>query len=177
MEALDLPRRLPMRKLPIAVAVTAAVAVLLPLAVLAAGFGREGGSLDRQGAAWRSTPTTTSSQAWRTIGQLSFVPTAARSYSICAKNGLSVSLAVDLKGAPVLFRVLLDGGPVLEPGPARFVPAPDTRSFGYTFVGHTGTFEGSDLHGLEVQWRSPTGRPVTLARGVATVFFEEGSSC
>jgi hypothetical protein len=132
MEALDPSRRFPMRRLPIALAVTAALAALLPLAVLAAGSGRESGALDRQRAAWRSTPVTSSSQAWRTLGQLSFVPTAARSYSICAKNGLSVSLGVDLKGAPVLFRVLLDGGPVLEPGPARFVPASDTQSFAYT---------------------------------------------
>jgi hypothetical protein len=166
-----------MRKLPIALAAAGAVAVLLPLAVLAAVSGRESGSLDRQTASWRSTPVTTSSQTWRTLAQLSFVPTAARSYSICAKNGLSVSLAVDLKGAPVVFRVLMDGGPVLKPGAARFVPAPDTRSFSYTFVGHASTFEGSDLHGLEVQWRSPTGRPVTLARGVANVLYEEGASC
>ena len=166
-----------MRKLPIALAAAGAVAVLLPLPILAAVSGRESGSLDRQTASWRSTPVTTSSQTWRTLAQLSFVPTAARSYSICAKNGLSVSLAVDLNGAPVVVRVLLDGGPVLKPGAARFVPAPDTRSFAYTFVGHASTFEGSDLHGLEVQWRSPTGRPVTLARGVANVLYEEGASC
>jgi hypothetical protein len=177
MTALDLPRRNTMRKLPIALAAAGAVAILVPLAVLAAVSGREGGALDRQTAAWRSTSVTTSNAAWRTLGQLSFVPTSSRSYSICAKNGLSVSLAVDLKGAPVVFRVLMDGGPVLKPGPARFVPAPNTRSFAYTFVGHAGTFEGSDLHGLDVQWRSPTGRPVTLARGAANVLYEEGASC
>jgi hypothetical protein len=104
------------------------------------------------------------------------IPSTHASQTLCARRELSLSLSVNVHGAPVLFRVLMDGGPTLEPGPARFVPGPDSRTFAATFVGNAGTFEGSDGHGLEVQWRSPSGGVVTLDRGVANVLFERGVS-
>jgi hypothetical protein len=166
-----------MRKLLISVTAAAAVAALVPLVVLAAGAGRESGDLDRQAAAWRSAPASTSSTAWRTIPSLSFTSTASGSNTLCALNELSVMLSANLRGAPVRFRVLMDGGPVLQPGPARFIPGPEERTVTAMWVGHAGTFEGLDRHALEVQWRSPSGRPVTLTRGVVNVLFEAGASC
>jgi hypothetical protein len=162
-----------MRKLFIASALVAAVAVAVPVA-LAATSGRANGSLDRQQAAWKSAAVSSSSRAWRTIPRLSFISTASGSHTLCTRNELSVSLSLNLRGAPVLFRVVLDGGAVLEPGPARFVPGAGSETFAATFVGHAGTFEGSDGHALEVQWRSPTGGVVTLDRAVANVLYEQG---
>jgi hypothetical protein len=166
-----------MRRKLVIFTLVAAAAAALPAVLLASHVGRTAGNLDRQAAAWRSTPVSTSSSSWRTLGRLSFVSTASGSRTLCARNGLSVSLAVSLKGAPVRFRVLMDGGPVLGPGSAQFSAGAVERSFAYTFVGHTGTFEGSDLHALEVQWRSPSGRPVTLTNGVANALYELGASC
>jgi hypothetical protein len=165
-----------MRKLLIASALVLALVAAVPVA-LAATSGRAGGQLDRQQAAWKTDSVSTSSSEWRTIPRLSFVSSASVSRTLCAEHELSVSVSIDLRGAPVLFRVLMDGGPTLQPGPARFVPGADTQTFAATFVGSAGTFEGSDRHALEVQWRSPTGRPVTLAGGVANVLFEQGASC
>jgi hypothetical protein len=166
-----------MRRLIISIAVTAAAAVAIPLVVLAAGSGRESGELDRQAAAWTSSPVSTSSRAWRTVPGLSFVATGSGSNTLCMLNELSVSLSADVHGAPVRFRVLMDGGPVLQPGPARFSGGAGKRTHTAMWVGHAGTFEALDRHALELQWRSPTGRPATLARGAVNVLFEDGASC
>jgi hypothetical protein len=165
-----------MRKPLVVLGLVAAVAVAVPLA-LAAVPSRADGQLDRQRAAWQTDSVSTSSSEWRTIRRFSFVASAAANRTLCAKHQLSVSLSVDLHGAPVRFRVLMDGGPTLAPGPARFVPTADSRTYGATFVGSAGTFEGSDRHALEVQWRSPSGHAVTLDGGVANVLYERGASC
>lgn len=166
-----------MRKLLAALTLALVVAIAVPIA-LAAGPTRAAGQLDRQQAAWTADPVSNSSPQWRTIRRLSFVSSQSVSNTLCAKHELSVSLSVGFHGgAPVLFRVLMDGGPTLEPGPAHFLPGSGSRTHAATFVGNAGTFEGSDRHALEVQWRSPSGEPVTLDRGVANVLFEQGSSC
>ena len=164
-----------MRKLFIASALALAVGVAVPLA-LAASSGRAEGSLDRQEGAWKSDALSTSSRQWRTIPRLSFISSASGSHTLCVRRELSVSLSVTMRGAPAVFRVVLDGGAILAPGPARFVPASGAQTFAATFVGRAGTFEGSDGHALEVQWRSPTGDVATLERGVANVLYERGVS-
>jgi hypothetical protein len=166
-----------MRKLPLVLIAAATVAAAVPLVVLAAGSGRLGGELDRQAAAWRTTPVSTPSSAWRTIPSLSFVSSGSGSSTLCALNELSVSLSANLRGAPVRFRVLMDGGPVLQPGPARFTAAAETRTATATWAGNAGTFEGLDRHALELQWRSPTGRRAILTQAVVNVLFEKGASC
>lgn len=165
-----------MRKLVALTALGLALAVLVPLAI-AAGPNRVGGKLDRQQAAWWSDPVSTSSRQWRTIGRLSFVASGTANRTLCAEHELSLALSADLHGAPVLFRVVLDGGGTFAPGPARFVPAADSRTFAATFAGIAGTFEGSDRHALEVQWRSPSGHPVTLDGGLVNVLYEQGAAC
>jgi hypothetical protein len=165
-----------MRKLLAALFLVALVAVAVPLA-LAAGPSRTGGKLDRQRAAWRTDAVSTSSTQWRTISRLSFVASGTANRTLCAKHELSLSLSVDLHGAPVLFRAVLDSGGTFAPGRARFVPTSDSRTYAATFVGLAGTFEASDRHALEVQWRSPSGGQVTLDGGVANVLFEQGTAC
>jgi hypothetical protein len=165
-----------MRKPLVFAVIVLAVVVAVPLA-FAAVSGRSGGQLDRQQAAWLTRSLSTSSPQWKTIQRLSFTAGRTAPYTLCMRHGFSVSVSAGLRGAPVLFRVLMDGGPTLDPRPARFVPSADRRTHAATFVGNAGTFEGSDRHALEVQWRSPTGDAVTLDEGVANVLFERGASC
>ena len=80
-----------------------------------------------------------------------------------------------VRGAPVLFRVVVDGVPEapMRPGSARFVPD-GSESFSYSFVGRTAPFEADDTHRFNVQWRSPTGATVTLQHGVLNLLFQRG---
>lgn len=42
-------------------------------------------------------------------------------------------------------------------------------------VQEAATFEGSDGHGITLQWRSPSGQRVALNRGVMNIVFQKGS--
>ena len=136
-------------------------------AVLAAS-GVVGGALDRQAAKWTTTSATTSSTAWRNVPRLSLTR--------CTVNQVTATVSVNVRGAPVLFRVIVDGVPEapMRPGSARFVPD-GSESFSYSFVGRTAPFEADDTHRFNVQWRSPTGTTVTLRRGVLNLLFQRGS--
>lgn len=137
-----------------------------PVAVLAgsSGFGAE---LERQAARWTTTSVSTSSTAWRNVPRLSLTR--------CTLRQVSAMVSVTVRGAPVRFRVVIDGVPEapMKPGSARFVPQ-GAESFSYTFVGRTAPFEADDTHVFNVQWRSPSGRRVTLVRGDLNLLFKEG---
>jgi hypothetical protein len=62
----------------------------------------------------------------------------------------------------------------MRTGSARFVPD-GSDSFSYTFVAGTAPFEDDDTHAFTAQWRSPTGRPVTLTRGDLNLLFQQGT--
>jgi hypothetical protein len=143
------------------------IAVAVPVAVLAA-RGSSGGDLDRQAAAWRTGPITTSDTNWENVPGLS--------RTRCTVNQASVMLSVNVEGGPVAFRVVMDGVPEapFEPGAARFVPN-GVESFSYTFVDNTASFEADDTHRFDVQWRSPNGVPVTLHRAVMNLLYERGT--
>jgi hypothetical protein len=145
----------------------AAVAVAIPLAVLAA-TGTLGGRLDRQTARWTTTNATTSSTQWRNV------PGLGRTR--CTLNQVTALLSATVEGGPVRFRVIIDGVPEapMRPGSARFVPN-GIESFSYVFVGNTAPFEADDTHRFNVQWRSPSGAPVTLRDGALTLLLQEGS--
>ncbi|HYY76048.1 MAG TPA: hypothetical protein VE644_06995 [Gaiellaceae bacterium] len=139
----------------------------VPVAVLA-GRGAFGGALERQSAKWTTTSVSTSSTAWRNVPGLSLTR--------CTVHQVSAMVSVTVRGAPVRFRVIIDGVPEapMKPGSARFVPE-GSESFSYTFVGRTAPFEADDTHVFNVQWRSPTGRRVTLQRGDLNLLFERGT--
>ena len=145
----------------------AAVAAAVPLAVLAA-TGTFGGSLDRQTAKWTTTNVTTASTEWRNV------PGLGRTR--CTRNQVTALLSATVEGGPVRFRVIIDGVPEapMKPGSARFVPN-GIESFSYAFVGNTGPFEADDTHRFNVQWRSPSGVPVTLRDGALTLLFQNGT--
>ena len=62
----------------------------------------------------------------------------------------------------------------MRPGHARFVPN-GRESFSYTFARRTIPFEDDDTHSFSVQWRSPSGQPVTLTSGVVNLLFQRGT--
>jgi hypothetical protein len=141
--------------------------IAVPAAVFAAS-GVFGSALDRQAARWTTTSATTSSAAWRNVPRLSLTR--------CTLNQVTATVSVNVRGAPVLFRVIIDGVPEapMRPGSARFVPD-GTESFSYSFVARTAPFEADDTHRFNVQWRSPTGSTVTLQRGVLNLLFQRGT--
>lgn len=158
-------KRLTMRR---SLVLLGAVLVLAatPVVVLAASGGF-GGQLDRQSARWK-TSGSTSSRAWRNVPGLSLTR--------CTLNQVTATLSATVQGAPVRFRVIIDGVPEapMKPGAARFVP--DGReSFSYTFVGRTAPFEADDTHRFDVQWRSPSGRTVRLVHGALELLFQRGT--
>ena len=144
-----------------------ALMALVPAAVDAAS-GIFGGSVDRQSSRWRTTATTISGTAWHRVPKLALVR--------CTVNQVTASVSVTVRGAPVQFRVVIDAVPEapMLPGPARFVPD-GTESFSYDFVRRTAPFEADDSHAVNVQWRSPTGAPVTLKRGLLNLIYARGS--
>jgi hypothetical protein len=144
-----------------------ALLAAVPAAVLAAS-GVFGSALDRQAASWTTAPVTTSSTTWRDVPRLSL--------SRCTVNQVTATVSVTVRGAPVLFRVVVDGVPEapMQPGSARFVPD-GSESFSFTFVGRTAPFEADDTHRFNVQWRSPTGATVTLRRGALNLLFQRGT--
>ncbi len=61
----------------------------------------------------------------------------------------------------------------MRPGSVRFVPH-SVESFSYTFVNRVAAFEDDDTHVFDVQWRSPSGRRVTLVGGDVNLLFQQG---
>jgi hypothetical protein len=159
-------RWLTIRRSLISVGVVAVIAAA-PLAVLAA-TGVFGGALDRQRAKWTTTPATTSSTAWKNVPNLGITR--------CTLNQVTAMLSVTVRGAPVRFRVIVDGVPEapMKPSFVRFLPD-GTESFSYTFVGNTGPFEADDTHRFNVQWRSPSGAPVTMQQGALNLLYQQGT--
>jgi hypothetical protein len=94
----------------------------------------------------------------------------------CTLNQVTATLSATVRGGPVRFRILIDdvGEAPMKPGVARFVPN-GTESFSYVFVGNTGPFEANDNHRFSVQWRSPSGVPVTMINGALNLLYQRGT--
>jgi hypothetical protein len=146
-----------------------AVLVAVPAVVIAAG-GILSSDINRQKARWTSTSVSTSGTAWRDVPGLA-------NLSADTIGEVSATLTVTIQGAPVRFRVVIDGTPEARAHPAsvRFVPS-GSESFSSTFVRNTATFEGDDTHVFTVQWRSATGGKVTLQEGVLNLVYELGTN-
>jgi hypothetical protein len=158
----------PMRKIKILIAMMAlTVAVGIPTAVMAAS-GSASSALDLQAAKFTTTTQTTSSTTFRAINGLSGL-------TICALHQVTGTLSAQLKGAPAGFQIRFDGGPIMQPGAIRFVPAADFDSNSFTFVTSVGPFEASDVHAFDVEWRSPTGKSTTLTLGTFNLQYQEGT--
>ncbi|MGH3024447.1 MAG: hypothetical protein ACRDNI_12385 [Gaiellaceae bacterium] len=156
-----------MRKPLVIAGVVLVLGAVVPVVVLAAAVGTSS-NLDRQIATSVGADATTSSTRWRNVPGLARI-------SACTIRQVTATLSVTLAGAPALFRVIIDTpeGP-MRPGNARFVPN-GRESFSYTFVRRTIPFEDDDTHSFSVQWRSPSGQPVTLTSGVVNLIFQRGT--
>ncbi len=153
-----------MRKIAFATVLGAAL-LAIPLTVLAARSSLSS-KLDHQTGVVRSGRVSTSSSAWRATPGLHL--------TVCARNEVSATLSVTVAGAPVRFRVLSDNVPTVSPSRVLFDPTRRQRSFSFTFLARTGTFEGSDAHSFGVQWRSPTGKAVRLYGGTFNLVYHRG---
>jgi hypothetical protein len=152
------------------VAAVAVLVVSIPIAVLAVSGGPS--PLDHQAYAARvNTPISTSSGVWTDIKNLTVGP-------VCAQGAVSVTISVSVTGARTGFRVLLDGGGPFDPGPAYVRGTSDgTDSFSYTFSTTAQSFEGSDGHAFNVQWRRSAAGTATLDHGSAVALYHNPGTC
>jgi hypothetical protein len=153
-----------MRRFGIVAALTVVV-VSVPLVVLAARSPLRS-RVDHQRGVARRGPVSSSSRSWRTAPGLHL--------NVCSKKEVSATLSVTVTGAPVQFRLLADAVPAVAPGRVFFNPTRRQRSFSFTFLTSTGTFEGSDGHNFTTQWRSPSGRKATLHGATLNLVFQKG---
>ncbi len=149
----------------LALAIGAAAGIPMALAVSGSGAGR----LQTQGYLDRGTAISTTSKTFSTITDLTG--------SLCAKNEVFATVSGNAQGAAFALRILMDGGPIMEVGPVYVYPGTSATLFTAAFVITAGTFEGSDLHGFEVQWRSLSGSTSTIQRVMVNYQFENGTSC
>jgi hypothetical protein len=157
-----------MRKLLLGASIVAGVGLVAVPAVLIAHPGIRGSALDRQTFKYREREASTSSKAWSNVPGVGV-------FQVCAINEVSANVNLVLRGGPVAFRIRIDGTSevLAHPGAVSFRPGPG-RVFSFGFAEHVAPFEANDLHQLELQWRSLTGRQVTLKRGMVNVLFERG---
>jgi hypothetical protein len=153
-----------MRRIGFVVALTALI-VGLPLAVMAARNSMSS-RVDHQKGVVRSGPASTSSRAWRNAPGLRL--------NLCSIREVSATLSVNVTGAPVQFRILSDEVPTVSPSKVYFNPTRHQRSFSFTFLTSSSTFEGSDAHHFSAQWRSPTGSRAQLHGGTLNMVYQRG---
>jgi hypothetical protein len=116
--------------------------------------------------------TTTDSTPWTVVPGWGFSDGAG----VSVRGGLAATLSVTVSGAPVRFRMVIEDVErdyrviYMKPTSVVFDPGAGTGSFSYTFV--------KDLsrgpYTVNIEWRSPTGAPVTLATG--SVVLQYGSA-
>jgi hypothetical protein len=154
-----------MRKLFVALGTAALVAGGTWAAVAVTTTGRT--AADCIDTVWRTSSVSTSSTTWEAVPGLEATPTAI--------FPVTIDVSAVVSGAPVEFRILSTnvGGQmrVSKPGPAPFDPGPSgPSSFAYLWVAPN---QAAAPHAitLELQWRSATGDPVTLDRGVMAVTY------
>ncbi len=94
---------------------------------------------------------------------------------VCAYGEVTVTVSIELNGAPAGFRVRIDRSQIMEPGAVRFVPAGANDSFSFTFAQDLRPLDGLDQHVLQLQWRSPCGIATSLERATIVIRYQSGS--
>jgi hypothetical protein len=159
-----------MRKLFILVTAVAFVGGVALVAVAGTSRGRT--PINCMDSVWNSTPTSTSS--------MDFVPVPGFTDDPSAIYPISINVSALVSGADVEFRVLSTNvgaqTHASRPGATRFVPN-GSSSFAYQWVERNGS-AAVHVNSLELQWRSPSGNPVTLRRGDMVVqYHTEAGGC
>lgn len=136
--------------------------------LLAPSAGLEQGLADFQVGVFRKDATiSTSSTLWKSVPKLGVT---FRNSGGCLRNEVSTTISVGVVGAPVGMRVRINDKRLQPPGEIRFDPRSGNPSFTYTFIGDVGADPVQPTFGL--QWRSPTGKKVTLIRGSMNLLVE-----
>lgn len=149
-----------------------------------AGGSDGGGGVNTQSFRWTTDEATTTSAEWEDVpglwGLHVFLDPAFGDPSVSAQ----VSLVLDRGGVPVDIRIIggrsaidpktrrpfIVEGKTLRPGPVslgRGWPLAGAEAFSFTFV--RAAIPPTNLALLSVQWRSPTGAPITMLKGTVTV--------
>jgi hypothetical protein len=113
---------------------------------------------DQQLVLWDEKPYTTTDTQWGAIKSI------GPGTSIAARGPMTLTLSATFSGAPVDVRIRVDSR-YLQPRPVRFNPGRRALTSSYTFAG--AGFK-SGCHYYDVQWRSPTGRKISV-RDMTTV--------
>jgi hypothetical protein len=162
------------------IGVAVALVVSVPVTVMATGanhvkpavFTGSGDLTNQAFSARINTAIFTASRAWQDVNNMSIGP-------ICAFGAVTATVTVTVDGARAGFRVLIDGGATLAPG-AAFVRGTgggtDATTSSFTLETNASTFEGSDSHAFNVQWRS-TGGATTLENGSIVVQYGDPHTC
>lgn len=126
-----------------------------------------GSTVSLQSTEWTNREVTTSRKRFHSVpgfGKL----------DVCASGELTVTVSVELNGAPAGFRIRVDRNQFMKPGAVRFVPAGAHDSFSFTFVQDLRPLDGLDRHVLQLQWRAPCGIATSLERGTIDVLYQPG---
>jgi hypothetical protein len=123
---------------------------------------------------WRTNAASTSSTAFTRVPGLTDSPASI--------FPMAVTVSAQLSGAPVEFRVRTtnvgDQTTTARPGRVRSVPdggGPDAFSFQWIEPDGSAAVHVNDVH---LEWRSPSGQPVTMDRGDLSVLYEtEAGAC
>jgi len=125
---------------------------------------------------WRTSTVSTSSTTWHAVPGLEADPTAI--------FPITVDVSALVSGAPAQFRILStnvgDQTIVSNPGPTRFHPgASGANSFSFQWV-ERDDVASPHANLIRLQWRSPSGAPVSMLRGDMAVLYRtdgcDGSS-
>ena len=127
-----------------------------------------GSTVGQQSVQWTAREATRSSRRFGSVSGLS-------NQHVCARGGVTVTVSIELNGAPAIFRVRIDRSQIMEPGAVRFVPVGANDSFSFTFVQDLRPFDGLDQHVLQLQWRSPCGIATNLERATIVIRYQAGS--
>jgi len=155
-----------MRKLLLAGSLAAVLAVSVPAAMAATGSGTS--ALDLQASKFTTTAAVKSGTTFSDVPGLSGL-------TICAQGQVTATVSVQTNGPAAGLQVLVDGGPVMDPGAVRFVPAGPYDSSSFTFTKTVSTFEANDHHAFSVQWRVPAGGTAHLVRGTVSLAYQNGT--
>jgi hypothetical protein len=153
----------------------ALVAGLLGLATLAAGSSYAAQAAPRspssivsdRAATWDLSGGHTTSTRWRYVGIPGHVD-ALSGFDIRSRGRYEIRVRTHLSGGRMLLRVVDNGKAI----------APRSRAFAPTGREHTFFFTGSGPkracgHLLRIEWRSASGRPVTLHAGRIAVHYQQ----
>jgi hypothetical protein len=156
----------------VVVVLLGALALISPIAVArypeGPAWGVLSSNLDQQEARWGEGSFSTRSGSLLAIPRLSGI-------QICARNEVSATVSMVLRGAPVTIRVLMDGRKKMRPSHLHWNPRRDGRSLSFTFLGKVESASGSDHHTFDLAWRSPTGRRTTLDAATINLLYEQGT--